>query len=122
MEKSLQKDRKNNARFVILVAYAPNHGLEYHDNYLDDSYLDGVPGNKNLTESIQELAESNVSLFCLKITELTDIMYKIFEGIYKKYEDCEFHIVDMNSDQFFSDVVVKSAIEVYENQRNIEIK
>jgi len=83
MEKSLQKDWKNNARFVILVADAPNHGFEYHDNFLEDSYLDGIPGNKNLTESIQELAESNVSLFCLKITELTDIMYKIFEVIYK---------------------------------------
>ena len=121
MEKSLQKEWKNNARFVILVADAPNHGLEYHDRYLDESYPEGIPGSKNLTESIQELAESNVSLFCLKITYYTDIMYDIFEGIYKKYEDCEFHIVDMNSDEFFSDVVVNSAIKVYENQRNTEI-
>jgi vacuolar-type H+-ATPase subunit D/Vma8 len=123
MENALNKEWKNNARFLVFVADAPDHGREYHDSYLDDSYIDGIPGRKNLTETIEKLAKNYVSLFCMKISYLTDEMLQMFENVYKKYEKCEFLIVDMmNYATLFTDAVVNSAIKVYENQRNVDVK
>jgi hypothetical protein len=123
MENALNKEWKNNARFLVFVADAPDHGREYHDSYLDDSYIDGIPGRKNLTETIEKLAKNYVSLFCMKISYLTDEMLQMFENVYKKYEKCEFLIVDMmNYATLFTDAVVNSAIKVYESHRNVDVK
>jgi hypothetical protein len=123
MENALNKEWKNNARFLVFVADAPDHGRAYHDSYLDDSYIDGIPGRKNLTETIEKLAKNYVSLFCMKISYLTDEMLQMFENVYKKYEKCEFLIVDMmNYATLFTDAVVNSAIKVYESHRNVDVK
>ena len=121
MEMSLNKNWKNNARFVILIADAPCHGKKYH-SLKYDSYPDGIPNRKNIEELIGKMAENNISLFCMKITSLTDIMYSTFENIYNNYEKCEFRIVSMNSGQNLSDIVVNSAAEVYIFQRNVEFR
>ena len=66
------------------------------------------------------MAEKSISLFCLKITKETDIMYSLFEEIYNKIKtvNTKFMIVDNSrSITTFSDIVIYNAVEVYYNQR-----
>ena len=117
-EKALEQSWKNNAKFAILIGDTPCHGTKYHN--LSDFYPDGVPGRRNIEELIKELAEKNISLFCMEITNMTKIMFEIFGNIYKNYPNCEYHIIPMNSAENLSNIVVNSAIEVYTFHRNIE--
>ena len=113
MENALNKDWKNNARFLVFIADALDHGIE-------DAR---IPGRKNLTETIKELAENNVSLFCMKISYYTDKMLQMFENVYKNYDKCKFLIVDMmDYETLFTDAIVNEATKVYESQRNVDIK
>ena len=116
MEMALNKDWKNNARFLIFIADFPCHGFKYH-NISTDKYPNPVENRKDIEVLIKELAENDISLFCMKITEYTNIMFNIFGDIYKNYSNCEFKIV---SGQNLDDIVVNSAVEVYVSQRNIE--
>ena len=88
---------------------------------MDDEYPDGVPGRKNIEILIKELAEKNVSLYCVEITEYTEIMFKIFGNIYNNYPNCQFQIVTMASEDKLPDIVVDSAADVYIKQRKIQI-
>ena len=120
IEMALNKNWKNNARFLIFIADAPCHGPKYHNNPTD-KYPNGGPNRRNIEELIKELTENDISLFCMKITTFTDIMYNIFNDIYKSKTNCEFKIVSMSSGESLSDIVVNSAAEVYVSQRNVDI-
>ena len=118
-EMALNKTWKNNARIAVLVADAPCHGIECHDNYYDDDYPNGIPGRRNITDLVEELADSNISLYCMRITYDTEIMFEMFEKIYQKHKNIEFRVEDMDySEQKFADVIVEAASKVYVNQRN----
>ena len=122
IEKALEKNWESEARYSILIADAPCHGLKYHDTeVMDDEYPNGVPGRKNIEILIKELAEKNVSLYCVEITEYTEIMFKIFGNIYSNYPSCQFQIVTMASEDKLPDIVVDSAADVYIKQRKIQI-
>ena len=122
IEKALEKNWESEARYSILIADAPCHGLKYHDTeIMDDEYPNGVPGRKNIEVLIKELAEKNVSLYCVEITEFTDIMFKIFGNIYSNYPSCQFQIVTLASEDKLPDIVVDSAADVYIKQRKIQI-
>ena len=113
-EKALNKLWKNNARFIVFVADAPNHGAKYGGG----SYT--IPGRKDLESLIRELANNGVSLFCMEIDEYnTRTMFNVFENVYKNYKELKFQIVPMDSANSFANVVVEAAIDVYENQRMI---
>ena len=119
-EMALNKTWKNNARFAVLVADAPCHGYYCIDEYYDD-YPNGVPGRKNISDLVEEFADNNIALFCMRISSYTDIMFEMFKNIYEKHKNIEFHIGNMDySDQKFADVVVEEASKVYVNQRNID--
>ena len=115
-EMALNKNWKYNARAIVLVADSPCHGKKYH-NY-EDSFPDGIPYRKNIEESLEILAKNNISLYCIKITEQTDIMFQEFENIYKNYTKCNFLVVDMNDETELSEIVVNAATNTYINQRN----
>ena len=120
-EMALNKTWKNNARFAILVADAPCHGENCYSSYMYDYYPNGVPGRRNITDLVKDLAENNISLFCMRITYLTDTMFTMFGNIYKNYNNVEFHVDDMDyTETRFSDIVVEAASKVYANQRNID--
>ena len=56
-EKALNKTWKSNAKFIVFVADAPNHGVKYGgDNR-------SIPGRRDLEELIIELANNGISLF-----------------------------------------------------------
>ena len=110
-EKALNKTWKSNAKFVIFVADAPNHGLKYGG---DDR---SIPGRRDLEELIKELANNGISLFCMKLNYSTKKMLDLFETIYDNYDKTKFEIVDMYYANNFSDVVVNSAKDIYATQR-----
>ena len=120
IEKATEKNWKSNARFAILMADYPCHGTKYHSSNLSDDYPNGAPDRQDIEESIKILAEKNVSLFCLKITENTQIMFEIFENIYNNYENIQFQIIPMKSSESLSNVVVVSSVEIYTSQRSIK--
>ena len=124
LEMALNETWKNNARFIVLVGDVPCHGTICHKGInIDDDFLDGVPGQRNITEIVKDLAKKKISLFCMRITTYTEPMFEMFRDIYKDYKDVEFHVDDVDkSDQRFSNIVVEAAKRVYVNQRNIEIK
>jgi len=119
IEKAIEKNWNSDARYSILVADAPCHGTKYHNG--GDAYPDGVPGSKNIEILINELAAKNISLYCMRITEYTDIMYKLFQDIYSNYQNCEFQIVEMTSEEKLSNIVVDSAADIYIKQKKILI-
>ena len=124
LEMALNESWKNNARFIVLVGDVPCHGTICHNGInIDDDFLNGVPGQRNITEIVNDLAKNKISLFCMRITSNTEPMFEMFRDIYKDYKDVEFHVDDVdNSDQRFSNIVVEAAKRVYVNQRNIEVK
>ena len=121
IEKAIEKNWKSDARYSILVADAPCHGTKYHIDEIEDDYPNGVPGRKNIEILINELAAKNVSLFCMEITEYTDIMFKIFGEIYSNYQNCQFQVVTMATEEKLPDIVVDSAADVYIKQKKLLI-
>ena len=123
LEMSLNKTWKNNARFIVLVGDVPCHGTICHDGYLSDEFPNGVPGQRNITEIVKDLAKNKISLFYMRIASYTEKMFEMFRNIYKDYKDVEFHVDDVDSsEQRFSNIVVEAAKRVYVNQREIEVK
>ena len=118
-EKALNKAWKSNAKFIVFIADAPGHGIKYCPD--DTYYPDGIAGRKDIEESVEELAKNNVSMFCLRITSDTDIMFNIFNNVYKKYESPIFKLVN-NSRKGFTDEVVNSCIDYYSTHRDLDSK
>ena len=128
-EKALNKSWTSNARFAILVGDAPCHGIKYHEKDLMDDYPNGVPGREKPIEIlVEEIAQKNISLICIKLKDDTDIMFKLFKEIYKKYENNKindkneknnlfFDIVPIKDPKDLTKTVIYSAIEAYKNQR-----
>ena len=110
-ETALGKSWKNDARFAVLLGDTPCHGNKYHD--LEDFHPNGVPGRKDIEESIKELAEKNISLFCMEITNLTKKMFQIFGNIYNNYKNVEFQIVSLTDPEELPNIIATSAAGVY---------
>ena len=110
-EKALNKTWKSNAKFIVFVADAPNHGIKYGGGSRT------INGRRDLEELIIELANNGISLFCMKIKDITTQMLSIFEKVYDNYDKTKFQVVYMSSANSFSNVVVDSAKEIYSAQR-----
>jgi len=109
-ERALNKSWKSNAKFIIFVADAPGHGKKYYPK--DKKFPNGIEGRKDIEESVEELAKNNTSMFCLKISNNTDIMFDIFQNTYNKYPLTKFYIVDSNNNNFINEVTNLS-VEIY---------
>ena len=122
LEMALNESWKNNAKFIVLIGDVPCHGIIcHHGTISDEEFPNGVPGQRNITEIVKDLAINRISLFCMRITKKTEIMFDMFRDIYKDYKDVEFHVDDAdNSNQGFSNLMVEAAKRVYLNQRNID--
>ena len=101
------------------VADAPGHGTKYGGDEGDkDEYK-----RRLIEEMIEEMAEDNISLFCLRINNSTDIMFKLFEDIYKEKNpsNARFQIIGYDNYKVnsFSDIVINYAVEIYNNHRNV---
>ena len=115
---AINKSWTRSAKAIILIEDYPCHGRKYHN--LDDNFPDRSPYNKNIEESLKELAENNVSLYCIRITEHTEQMFQIFHNNYKKYTKCNFMLVNMNKGNDLPEIAVNSSSYIYVNQRDNE--
>ena len=99
---------------TVFIDDAPAHGTKY--GYSSSSGL--YPKRRPIEESIAEMAEENIALFCYNISKGTDKMFEIFEEIYnnKKSDKLMFQIVQKQNNSF-SDIIVNYAIKAYNEQR-----
>ena len=116
-ELALNKTWKNNAKLAVFIADAPEYGEKYGGEEYS-SWIYEKPQRRDLDKMVEEMAEKGISLFCLRISDQTDIMFKIFEDIYnaKKANSTQFLIVDSENISL-SEVVINYAIKVYNEQR-----
>jgi hypothetical protein len=121
LDLALNKTWRSNARFAVFIADAPGHGIEYGGNDISSGTY---PERRLLEELIAEMAEENISLFCLRINSATDKMLSIFEDVYNKIKSFNTKFVIVNNDYrtSFIDEVVNNAIEVYYEQRKNRFK
>lgn len=119
LELALNKNWKNNAKLVVFIADAPGHGIKYGGHEVEDKF----PKRREIDEMISEFVEKSISLFCLKITKKTDIMFQVFEDIYnqKVPNNPNFLILDNNNAESFINTIIEYASKVY-NKGMWEIK
>ena len=111
-EKALDKNwRENSIKFAILICDAPCHGIKYHDKNLLDDYPKGIPGRENIEILVNKLCDKNISLCCVKLSEETNIMFSIFEKIYKtkKNEKCGFYLTSLVDPKNLADIIIKNS-------------
>ena len=75
---------RSNARYAILIADAPGHGKQYHENDVEDDYPDGDPHGNALEVLMKEYAEKNINLCLTRIDDYTDKMFGILVDSYRK--------------------------------------
>ena len=124
LEMGDKKDWTGKSRFALLVTDSPCHGTKYHDLGRDeDNFPDGDREKRNIEDYIINFAKKDISLYCLKIDEKTDKMFKIFKDIYdkNKNKDSRSKFVCQGGKQIF-DIVTENAVKVFRNRKELEIK
>ena len=119
-EKAINKTWTSNAKIAILVTDAPCHGIKYHKEDLIDNYPGGDPKGKDIEELVDKMAKMNISLICIELQNYTKKMYDIFNDIYKKnkkYKNCIFEIISIDSPENLENIVTNNAIHVYKTNR-----
>ena len=119
LEMGKNKGWAGKSRFAILVTDSPCHGEKYHDlkGEHKDNFPDGDRENRNIEDYIIFFAQNNISLYCLKINNTTDKMFKIFNDIYDKYKnkDSKSQFVIQEGKEIF-DIVTKNAVKIFQNR------
>ena len=116
---------KSNTRFVMLIADAPCHGVQYHEIPNFDSLPKGDPKYK-IDEIIKKYAENDINLLCLNITGMTYKLYNNFVDYYKKGRKNEnsasIFIGVFNEEKQHTDVlidlIVSNTKKFFENRHN----
>ena len=57
---------RSNARYAVLIADAPGHGKQYHEDDVEDDYKNGDPNGHGLEDLMRDYAKKNINL-CLTI-------------------------------------------------------
>ena len=123
-EMALKKDWQGISRFAILAADAPCHGVEFHGRANDknyDNYPEGDPDKRDIKEFVRKFAENNISLFCAKFSDDTDMMFDIFRKEYnkgiKEGAHCEFTTEKCED---LCEIIIQKATQVYQVNRKEE--
>lgn len=119
-ERALNKDWNSYSKFIILTTDAPCHGLKYHEPDEYDDHPNGIPGRKDIEESIKSLCDQNICLFCIKLNPKTDIMFNIFRDIYVKNNKENYFFMDsIENAENLHKVILEKCKDVYEKNRFI---
>ena len=123
-EMALKKDWQGISRFAILAADAPCHGVEFHGRANDknyDNFPEGDPIERDIKEFVRKFAENNISLFCAKFSDDTDMMFDIFRKEYnkgiKEGAHCEFTTEKCED---LCEIIIQKATQVYQVNRKEE--
>ena len=124
---------RSNARYAILIADAPGHGDQYHENDVQDDYPEGDPNGHTLEDLMRSYAKKNINLCLTRIDDYTDKMFKAMKGAYEEeaknskdqpkiqevpYDEEEEGNADQNQQKkekshIMGNIVAKTAIEIY---------
>jgi len=117
LEIALKKNWKSKAKLAVFIADAPGHGEKYGGHNTSSS----DPERREIDEMIEEMAQESISLFCLRITNKTDIMFRVFKDIYnrKKQNNTLFKIIN-NENISFSGEIIDYATSIYLEQRHFK--
>jgi len=133
--KGLGMSWKSNARYAILIADAPGHGKKYHDDDVDDDYIDGDPNGLDLEDLMKKYVENNINLCLTRIDNYTDTMYKKLMITFIKESKIslnkpEIQLVEYETEEEIrkrlkyqiGDLISESALRVYNSYSKKEIK
>ncbi len=96
-------------RCLFHITDAPNHGLEYHEDHVEDDYPDGHP-YINLRDEVREMAYRDIDLTVFRINRTTDMMYTIMKQIYQSRCPDKFAIVNLQNRRYRHDDVFYTVI------------
>jgi hypothetical protein len=96
-------------RCVFHIADAPNHGLDYHEETVDDNYPDGHP-YIDLNTEVVEFADKDIDLSVFRIKRDTDMMYRIMKNIYQTIRPEGFSIVNLRNRRYVASDVFQSEV------------
>ena len=132
LDAGLKMNWRSNARYAILIADAPGHGNQYHEDDVQDDYGSGDPNGLVIEDLMQKYAENNINLCLTKIDSYTDIMFDKMMQAYRQragqikdkpkievinYDEDEDTVEDKNKKKekkrTMGNLVAKSAIEIY---------
>ena len=117
LELALNKKWKGFSRFAILATDAPCHGIEFHSPELEDNYQDGDPNGRDIKLFVKNFAENNISLFCVRLTDTTEMMFNIFEKKYQegksKESQCQFIV---QSCEDICEIITQKACQIYKSR------
>ena len=128
----LKMNWRSNARYAILIADAPGHGNQYHDNEVQDDYGNGDPNGLVIEDLMEKYVDNNINLCLTKIDDYTDIMFDKMMQAYKlrsaqskdkpkieviNYDEDDDTIENKNKKKekkrTMGNLVAKTAIEIY---------
>lgn len=115
---------RSNARYAVLIADAPGHGKQYHEDDVEDDYKNGDPNGHGLEDLMRDYAKKNINLCLTRIDDYTDKMYKKMIEAYQKDSQktkdkptiavIEYDSEDDKKDKKkMGDLVAKTAIDIY---------
>ena len=115
---------RSNARYAVLIADAPGHGKQYHEDDVEDDYKNGDPNGHGLEDLMRDYAKKNINLCLTRIDDYTDIMYKKMRDAYQKEsqktkDKPTIAIIEYESEddkkgtKIMGDLVAKTAIDIY---------
>lgn len=86
-------------RCIFHITDAPNHGMQYHKEDLEDDYPGGHP-YISLCSEVRDFALNNINLTVFNINESTEIMYRIMKKIYRNIRPDGFSIVNLRNRKY----------------------
>ena len=115
---------RSNARYAVLIADAPGHGKQYHEDDVEDDYKNGDPNGHGLEDLMRDYAKKNINLCLTRIDDYTDKMHKKMIEAYQKESQktkdkptiavIEYDSEDDKKDKKkMGDLVAKTAIDIY---------
>jgi len=123
LELGKNKCWKGKTKLIILVTDSPCHGKKYHDlsGDNDDNYPSGDREGRNIEDYIKFFAKNDISLFCLKINETTDKMYKIFAEVYNQNKNKKSRSkFVLEEGKKLIDIVTRNCINMFQYRENIK--
>ena len=93
-DEALKQKWTATAKYAVLITDAPCHGQKYHST--DDSYPKGDPNGLDPETQLVEIAKKGINLYAIKITNLTDKMFIIFNETYQAIAQRPIEIADLS--------------------------
>jgi hypothetical protein len=118
------KEWEGKSRFAIIVTDSPCHGKKYYEDISDinyDDYPNGDRDGRNIEDYIEYFAKNDISVFCLKINNTTDKMFRIFSDVYNKNKRQDStNQFKVDSEQNITKIITSNVIEMFQHRKPLE--